>query len=174
MSYKFPFILTVLSIVGGVFISILFGANEDLFKNRILEGLQKNVKIQSIVDTSEKEAKIKSEADKNWRYFQRYHFHSNGIASLTLALLVFLAFVKASKKEILITSYLIAVCGFLYPFVWLFAGLYGPEMGRTEAKEAFAIFGYMGGVYLVGIIYALYLMSVKPWRAPLNFSSELT
>jgi hypothetical protein len=65
---------------------------------------------------------------------------------------------------------MIAIGGFLYPFVWLFAGLYGPEMGRSEAKEAFAVFGYMGGVYLVGILYALYLAAAKPWKTPLNFS----
>jgi hypothetical protein len=170
MSYKFPFILTVLAMVGGVFISIMFGANEAYFENRIIQGLEKNVKVQSIQDPTEKSATLKKEQEKNWRYFQRYHFHATGIASLSLALLVFLAFVKASKKEILIASYMIAIGGFLYPFVWLFAGLYGPEMGRSEAKEAFAVLGYMGGLYLVGILYSLYLAATKPWKAPLNFS----
>ena len=171
MTYKFPFILTVLAMVGGVFISILFGANESLFENRIQQGLAKNVKIQSIQDETAKSEKIKSEQEKSWRYYQRYHFHANGIASLSLALLVLLAFINASKKEILIASYMISVGGFLYPFVWLLAALYGPEMGRSEAKETFAIFGYMGGVYLVGIIYALYLTAFKTWKAPLNFSA---
>ena len=171
MSYKFPFILSVLAMVGGVFISIIFGANESFFKDRITQGLEKNIKIQSIQDQSAKEEKIKSEHEKSWRYYQRYHFHANGIASLSLGLLLLLAFIKGSKKEILIASYTIAIGGFLYPFVWLFAAIYGPEMGRDQAKEAFAIFGYMGGVYLVGIIYALYLAAVKPWKAPLNFSA---
>lgn len=166
MTNKFPFLLSVIAIVGGVFISIIFGANEAFFQNRITQGLEKNVKIQSIVDEKEKSEKLKSEHDKNWRYYQRYHFHANGIASMSLALLIVLAFVKASKKEIMIASYMIAVGGFLYPFVWLFAALYGPEMGRSEAKEAFAFFGYMGGIYLVGVIYALYLAAVKSWRAP--------
>lgn len=170
MTYKFPFLLAIISIIGGVFISILFGANEDIFKNRIAEGLSKNVKIQSIANIEEKSDKIKSEADKNWRYFQRYHFHSNAIGTMTLVILLLLAFVKASKKEILSASYMISIGGFFYPIVWLMAGLYGPEMGRNEAKEAFAIFGYMGGVYLVGIIYALYLATAKPWKAPLNFA----
>lgn len=52
---------------------------------------------------------------------------------------------------------LMSIGGLLYPFVWLFAGIYGPEMGRTEAKEAFAIFGYMGGLFLVGAIFTLIL-----------------
>ena len=167
MKFKIPFLLSIIAIIGGVFISILFGADESIFKKRIAQGLEKNIKIQSIVDVEIKAEKIKSEQDKNWRYYQRYHFHANGIASLSLAMLILLAFIKASKKEILIVSYMIAVGGFLYPFVWLFAALYGPEMGRDEAKEAFAIFGYMGGLYLLGIIYALYLAVARDWRFPM-------
>lgn len=170
MKFKLPILLTILAMVGGVFISIIFGANEAFFKDRISQGLSRNVKIQSMQDEVAKSEKIKAEHEKNWRYYQRYHFHANGIASLSLALLVLLAFIKASKKEILAASYMISVGGFLYPFVWLFAGIYGPEMGRNEAKEAFAIFGYMGGVYLVGILYCLYLAIMKPWKAPLSFS----
>jgi hypothetical protein len=172
MKFKIPFLLSIVAIIGGVFISILFGADESIFKNRIAQGLEKNIKIQSIVDADKKAEKIKSEQDKNWRYYQRYHFHANGIASLSLAMLILLAFIKASKKEILVASYMIAVGGFLYPFVWLFAALYGPEMGRDEAKEAFAIFGYMGGLYLLGIIYGLYLAAARDWRAPLIFSEN--
>lgn len=168
MIKKLPFLLTIIAMVGGVFISIIFGANEAFLKDRIAQGLEKNVKIQSIADEQIKQEKIKAEKDKNWRYYQRYHFHANGIAALTLALLVFLAFIKASEKEILIASYMTAIGGLLYPFVWLFAGIYGPEMGREEAKEAFAIFGYMGGIHLLGILYTLYLATVKPWKAPLS------
>jgi hypothetical protein len=61
---------------------------------------------------------------------------------------------------------MISVGGFLYPFIWLFAGIYGPEMGRNEAKEAFAIFGYMGGVCLLGMIMASYLAIAKELRFP--------
>lgn len=170
MTHKIPYLLSIFAMVGGVFISILFGAEESLFKDRIAQGLQKNVKVQSIQDVQKKEDTIKTETEKNWRYYQRYHFHANGIASLSLGLLILLSFIKAKKKEILIAGYMISVGGFLYPFVWLFAALYGPEMGRDQAKESFAIFGYMGGVYLVGIIYALYLATSKPWKAPLNLS----
>lgn len=172
MINKFPILLTILALIGGVFISIIFGANEDFFQNRITHGLEKNIKIQSITDENIKTEKIKSEKDKNWRYYQRYHFHANGIATTSLCLLILLAFIKASKKEILIASYMISIGGFLYPFVWLFAALYGPEMGRNEAKESFAFFGYMGGVFLVGVIYCLYLASIKPWKAPLSFAEN--
>ncbi len=169
MKFKLPFILSILAMFGGVFIAIIFGANESYFKNKINDGLAKNVKIQSIQIESQKLEKIKSEAEKNWRYYQRYHFHATGIGSMSLALLIVLGFIKASKKQLLLSAYMISVGGFLYPFVWLFAAIYGPEMGRDQAKEAFAIFGYMGGVFLVGILFTLYLAITKPFKAPLDY-----
>ncbi len=167
MLQKIPYFLSVLGMIGGVFISILFGVDESLFKERINAGLENNSKIQAIQDVEIKKETIKSESEKNWRYYQRYHFHANAVSGLSLALLIFLAFVQAKKSEKFIAGYLISVGGFLYPFVWLFAALYGPQMGRTEAKEAFAIFGYMGGVFFLGVIYALFLAAVKPWKEPL-------
>lgn len=168
MLRKIPFFLSILGMLGGVFIAILFGADESLFKKRIAAGLEKNVKIQSIQDTEKKQEMINAEADKNWRYYQRYHFHANGISGLCLALLILLGFVQAKPREKFIAGYLVSVGGFLYPFVWLFAALYGPEMGRSEAKEAFAIFGYTGGLFLVGVVYSLFLAAVRPWREPLS------
>jgi hypothetical protein len=143
--------------LGGVFISILFAVNESSFKDKITSGLDKNVKIQQIVDPKVKEEKIKAESDKNWRYYQRYHFHATGIGAMMMGILLFLSRLRAPRKHRAIASYLIAVGGALYPFVWLFAGIYGPEMGRDEAKEAFAIFGYMGGIFLLGVAYSTVL-----------------
>ncbi len=164
MMQKIPFILAVLSIVGGVFISILFGVNEDIFKNKIKAGLERNQKIQSLTDEAEKATQLKGEADKNWRYYQRFHFHATGIGAMMMGLVLFLYFLQAPKVLITVSSYLIAVGGFLYPFVWLFAGIYGPEMGRTEAKEAFAVFGYMGGLFLVGGLMTLALAVKYPLK----------
>lgn len=161
MKIKIPFLLTLLSLIGGVLIAIGFGANEDYFKAKIQTGLAKNVNIQSIQDPILKADKIKAEADKSWRYYLRYHFHANGIAGVTLALLIFLTFIEASQMQLMLASYTVSIGGFLYPFVWLLAGIYGPEMGRDEAKEAFRFFGYAGGLYLVGLIFTFYLAISK-------------
>jgi len=157
MIKRIPFFLSLLAMIGGVFIAILFATQEDKFQSKIAAGLEKNEKIQKIVDPTEKAAKIKSESEKNWRYYQRYHFHATGIGAMMIGILLFLARLQAPKNLITIASYMVAVGGFLYPFVWLFAGMYGPEMGRSEAKEAFAIFGYMGGVFLVGGLISIFL-----------------
>lgn len=165
--YKLPIVITIFSVLGGVSIAILFGVNEDFIKSKIAADLEKNIEIQAIGEPLEKSAKLKEEADKNWRYYQRYHFHSNGIAAMTFGLLILLLFIKLSKIEYLISSYLLALGGFFYPFVWLFSGIYGPSMGRSNAKEAFAILGYMGGVYLLGVVYTMYLSVTKIWTITL-------
>lgn len=156
MNLKIPFSLAILSIIGGVSIAILFGINEELFKNRISEGLQKNIKIQQMEEPARTE-KLSSEEGKLWRYYQRFHFHATGIAAMMLGLLLFVSRLNAPRRSINVAAYLVSIGGFLYPFVWLFAAIYGPEMGRSEAKEAFAIFGYMGGLFLVGAIWTLVL-----------------
>lgn len=154
--------LAILGMVGGVFIAILFGVNEKAFEDKIHAGLLNNAKIQQIADPAEKEAKMSTEASKNWRYYQRFHFHATGIGAMMLGLLLFIGRLQAPAKLTTIASWLIAVGGFLYPFVWLFAGIYGPEMGRNEAKEAFAFFGYMGGLFLLGGILTLGLTARYP------------
>ena len=164
MKTKTPFLITLLSLIGGVLIAIGFGANEDYFKAKIQAGLAKNPHIQLIQDPIVKADKIKTEADKSWRYYLRYHFHANGIAGVTLALLIFLTFIQATQFQLMLASYSVSIGGFLYPFVWLLAGIYGPEMGREEAKEAFRFFGYAGGVFLVGLLFSFYLAVAKNWR----------
>lgn len=163
LSYKIPFLITVLSVLGGVLVAIVFGVNEDFIKHKIALGLEKNPDIQAMQNLDEKSLKLKAEANKNWRYYQRYHFHSNGIAAMTIGLLLLLLCLKLSKLEYFLASYAMSIGGFIYPFVWLFAGIYGPIMGRSNAKEAFFIFGYMGGVYLLGVIYTLFLAIFKKW-----------
>ena len=79
---------------GGVKISILFGAIEEMFHKRIEAGLALNTQLKQIVDPLEKEAKLGSEAEKNWCYYQRFHFHATGIVAMMMGLLLFLNFLS--------------------------------------------------------------------------------
>ncbi len=159
MLNKIPFLLALGAMAGGVLIAIFFGVNEDMFKDRIAAGLERNEQIQAIEDPVEKSAMIEAETGKNWRYYQRFHFHATGIGAMVLGVLLLLGRVKAPERLKLSAAYLTAAGGFLYPFVWLFAGIYGPAMGRDEAKEAFAVFGYAGGLFLLGILLTMALVA---------------
>jgi hypothetical protein len=165
MTSRIPFVIAILTLIFGVFISIIFGANEDFFKDKIKEGLSKNEKINLIQDTAEKDAVLKSESDKNWRYYQRFHFHATGIGSMIMGVLLFISFLSAPEGLKSITSYAVAIGGFLYPFLWLFAAIYGPELGREVAKEKYAIFGYMGGLFLLGLFLSLFMALKYPLKS---------
>ncbi len=156
--------IALLGMAGGVFIAILFGINEDLFKNKIAEGLKQNTAIQSISEESVREKKIESEKAKNWRYYQRFHFHATGIGAMSLATLLLISFLGAPTKSKLIAQYSTSLGGFFYPFVWLFAAIWGPCIGRSAAKEQFAVFAYMGGVFLFGLIFTVFLLSKYPLK----------
>ena len=157
--HKGPLIIAVCGIFFGILIAVMFGANEDFFQDKIQNGLKLNSKIQQIENPDAKAAAIEKESSKNWRYYQRFHFHSSAIGSMSVALLLLLSFIQVPKKISKGLAWLMATSGCLYPFVWLFAAIYGPIIGRGVAKEKFAIFGYMGGVYLVCVLTMIYLLS---------------
>ena len=160
MTEKLPYLISILGMVGGILIAILFGINEDLFKDKIAQDLRSNSKIQGIEDPVKQTDKLEAEKAKLWRYFQRYHFHATGVGSMSLALLIFLSFVQGPKNLKLVSAYLTSIGGIFYPYVWFFAAMYGGIMGRSEAKEAFAIFGYCGGLFLLGTI-GILLLGIK-------------
>jgi len=164
MTSRIPFVIAIITLISGVFISIIFGTNEDFFKDKIKEGLSKNEKINLIQDAAEKDAVLKAESDKNWRYYQRFHFHSTGIGAMTMGVLLFISFLSAPQKLKNIASYAVAIGGFLYPFIWLFAAIYGPELGREVAKEKYAVFGYMGGLFLLGLFLSLFMALKYPFK----------
>ncbi len=165
---KIPFIFTMASLILGVSIAIVFGINEDIIKNKIKGDLKKNPIYLSMENPVDKKKYYAKEKSKNWRYYQRFHFHSTGIGAISLGALLLLAFLQAPLWQKTLSSYFIAIGGGLYPFVWLFAGIYGPLIGRSQAKEKFAIFGYMGGIYLVGLIFLLFCLC----RYPLCLNSK--
>lgn len=161
MNIKFPIMISLLGIALGIFIAILFGINEDMFKDKISRGIESNPKYQSMTSESAKNEYKKKEEEKNWRYYQRFHFHSTAINSMSVALILLILLVNISRASQIYLSYSIAISGLLYPFVWLFAGIFGPLIGRGVAKEKFAVLGYMGGVYLLSVIILLILVGFK-------------
>lgn len=159
MFHKIPILISLLGIILGVFIAIIFGVNEDYFKNKIHKDLIGSEHVLRVSDNVRREQYIKSEADKNWRYYQRFHFHSTGTSIMSLGILLLLAFSHSPKRIKILSAYFVSIGGFLYPFVWLFSAMYGPSLTREVAKEKFSVFGYMGGVFLVGVMIVFFLIA---------------
>src|SRR5690606_29457725 len=73
--------LVLVGLMFGMGMGIVFGINEDMFKNYIAQGIASNPGVHDA-----------SSADKIWRYAQRAPFHATGVASFSLGLIILLMF----------------------------------------------------------------------------------
>ena len=122
---KVGLLITLLSLVFGIGLGIAFGAKEEVFKNYISENIQLN---PTVHDEKSK--------DKIWRYVQRAHFHSSGIAAYSLALLLIILVSKMKDSMKSFSATMIGV-GTLYSFAWYLMFYLAPLIGRDAAKNHF-------------------------------------
>ena len=122
---KVGLLITLLSLVFGIGLGIAFGAKEEVFKNYISENIQAN---PTVHDHKSK--------DKIWRYVQRAHFHSSGIAAYSLALLLIILVSKMKDSMKSFSATMIGV-GTLYSFAWYLMFYLAPLIGRDAAKNHF-------------------------------------
>lgn len=120
---KIGLLITLLSLIFGIGLGIVFGAKEEIFKNYI----SKNIAVNPTLHDEKSK-------DKIWRYVQRAHFHSTGIAAYSLALLliILVSKMKASAKNL--SSTLIGI-GTLYPLSWYLMFYLAPKIGRDAAHS---------------------------------------
>ncbi|MGD9850379.1 MAG: hypothetical protein AB7T38_03835 [Nitrospirales bacterium] len=96
---------------------ILFGVNEDVFKDFVAQGIAANSEVHDA-----------KSPDKIWRYAQRAHFHSTGIAAFSLGL-IFLAMVSSLKPSYKKMSAIFLGLGSLYPLSWFSMFFLAPSIG---------------------------------------------
>ncbi len=127
-------ILVLLGLAFGIALGVGFGVNEDAFKDFVAEGIAAHPEVHD----------AKSQ-DKIWRYVQRAHFHSTGIAAFSIGLLLLVSLSSLSRTLKKTTSLLIGL-GFLYPFAWLSMFLLAPSIGRSAAHSHIIteLFTYIG------------------------------
>lgn len=149
---RWPLVIVIISIVIGTGLGAFYGASEETVKNYLEQEIQKN-ELASQVDESTEGQAIKAKLDqiksKSWRYFLRAHFHGGAIATMSLAILLLLGHMTLSSCKKKILAYGISISGFIYPFFWLFSGMYGPSLGTGVAKAKFEIFAYAGAVHIL-------------------------
>ena len=139
---KIGLLITLLSLVFGIGLGIAFGAKEEVFKNYISENIQAN---PTVHDDKSK--------DKIWRYVQRAHFHSAGIAAYSLALILLILVSKMKNQMKSLSSTLIGI-GTLYPFSWYLMFLLAPTIGRDAAHSHIlteSIVYVSTGAFLIGL-----------------------
>ena len=146
-SLKLGLVLSMLTLIFGISMGILFGANEDGVQEYISEGIAAH---QSLHDAGSQ--------DKIWRYAQRAHFHATGVSAFALVLILITGFTSLSRRGKFAASTLIGV-GSFYPFAWFTTFLLAPSLGRDAAHEAFvteAITAVSIACLTVGIAMVMY------------------
>ncbi len=116
-------VLVLFGLAFGIALGTGFGINEDAFQGYIAEGIAAHPDVHDA-----------NSQDKIWRYVQRAHFHSAGIAAFSIGMLLLVALSNIRPAIKKVTSVFIGL-GFLYPFAWFNMFLLAPSMGRDAAHS---------------------------------------
>lgn len=139
---KVGLLITLFTLIFGTGLGIVFGAKEEVFKNYISENIQAN---PTVHDDKSK--------DKIWRYVQRAHFHSSGIAAYSLALLLIILVSKMRNSMKSFSATMIGI-GTLYSFSWYTMFYLAPLIGRDAAHSHIlteSIVYLSTGAFLIGL-----------------------
>jgi hypothetical protein len=140
-------LLVLLTLVFGIGMGVAFGVKEGAFKSYVSTGITAHPEVHD--DKSQK---------KIWRYAQRAHFHSTGIAAFSIGLVILIMFSSLKEKLKSISAILIGLGG-LYPLSWLTMFLLAPSIGRGAAHshiltEMFTFIGITSLLAGIGILCA--------------------
>jgi len=117
-------ILAMLTLIFGISMGVLFGANEDAVKGYIEQGITTNTDVHD-----------EKSASKIWRYAQRAHFHATGVGAFSLAMILLVGLTSMTRRYKKITATLIGV-GSMYSLSWLMMFLLSPSIGRSAAHHS--------------------------------------
>lgn len=128
-------LLSILTLLFGQGMGIVFGLNEAAIKSTLKEGA---AEVQTSIYKDDKVAS-KAVVDKSWTYMKRAHLHAGGMGTTAIALIIVLCLVGASCKITALISVLLGAGGLGYSIFWMWAGFRAPGMGSTGvAKESLA------------------------------------
>ena len=159
-SIKFGVALVLSCLLFGIGMGVLFGVNEDLFKNLIAQGIAANPGLHDA-----------KSPEKIWRYAQRAHFHSAGVAAFSIGLLFLVALSGLTEKAKQVASVLIGL-GSFYPFAWLSMFFLAPVIGRdpshahwlTEVLTYVGVGGLLSGMFILmaNLLLGLFAQNRQP------------
>lgn len=140
---KLGLAIVMLTLFFGVGMGVSFGVSEDTYKSYVSDNVAKYPELHDEKSTS-----------KIWRYAQRAHFHSAGIAAFSLGLVILTMFSSMSAGLKCWTSTLTGLGG-LYPLSWYTMFYLAPTVGRSAAHGHWLTetFTYVGvGGLLIGMV----------------------
>ena len=117
-------VLSMLTLIFGISMGVMFGTNEDGVKQYISDGIASH--------PAQHDAKSQS---KIWRYAQRSHFHATGVGGFALVLVLVTGLTSLPRKMKFIAATLIGV-GSFYPMAWFSMFLLSLPLGRDGAHHA--------------------------------------
>lgn len=143
-SVKVGLAFVLIGVLFGVGMGILFGVNEDAYKNYIAQGIAANPEVHAA-----------KSPDKIWRYAQRANFHATGISAFALGLVILIMFSTLTSNYKKTSAILLGLSSF-YPLSWFTMFLLAPSIGRRPAHAHILteIFMYTGvGGLLLGAFF---------------------
>ena len=117
-------VLSMLTLIFGISMGVMFGTAEDGVKQYISDGIASH--------PAQHDAKSES---KIWRYAQRSHFHATGVGGFALVLVLVTGLTSLPRKMKFVAATLIGV-GSFYPMAWLSMFLLSLPLGRDGAHHA--------------------------------------
>lgn len=158
MSVRWGLVISLLSILMGVYLGIHFGKDED----KIKEYLKEKAAVSSFY---EGEAGLKKAVGDGWKYQKRSHEHFQGLGAISigLMLLISVSWLKPTIKSIL--SLTTSIGAFTYPLFWYLVSFKTAEVGKHAAKESCALLAQFGAglfalsflaIFVTFVIYAIW------------------
>jgi hypothetical protein len=145
-SVRWGLVIALLGVFMGVYLGIHFGKDEDKIKGYLKE----KAAVSTFYDG---EAGLKKAVDDGWKYQKRSHIHFQGLGALSvgLMLLISISWLKPSLKSLL--SITTGTGAFFYPLFWYLVSFKTAEVGKSAAKESYALVAQFGaGLFLLSFL----------------------
>lgn len=127
----FGLTLSVLTLLFGQGMGIVFGLNEDSIKSRLKAA---TIEVRESVYHNDDTA-IKVVLDKSWSYMQRAHLHAGGMGATAVSLIILICLLPGSTRLIIPISTGLGAGGLGYSIFWMWAGFRAPALGSTGAAK---------------------------------------
>lgn len=123
---------SVLTILFGQGLGIVFGLNEDAIKGRLRDSASA---VQATVYKGDAAA-MKPVLEKSWVYMQRAHLHSGAMGTTAVGLIVLLCLLGTGRGTTAGLGAALGCGGLGYSIYWMWAGFLAPGLGGTSAAKA--------------------------------------